>query len=290
MGNYPKPSKIKQKLKKAHDELLSVAFLSQIEFPANDRVRYVLSDAFLSERRVLELSGSEEEFAAIRLLASRGLRGDVARDLVAKFGPEHCTRYANALPYQKALRNPAGWLRKAIEEGYELPEPSQPELPTSSGAPPARSDRTGVSGEKHPTRGASAQGPPYDSPVSIEEDTDSLAWPAPPFDQSEQTSSEEPIAPDPRAQSEWHALVEGLVALRGRDRLPPWFEQFEGGQLEGSTLTILLPNSYAANHLNENFGEDLVRLWHERSDDPGAVLQVTTDLSAGVRAQLCVDA
>src|SRR5215204_6961187 len=195
MGNYSKPSKIKQKLKKAHDELLSVEFLSQIEFPANDRVRYLLSDAFLSERRVLELSGSEEEFAAIRLLASRGLRGDVARDLVAKFGPEHCTRYANALPYQKDLRNPAGWLRRAIEEGYELLNPSQPELPTSSGAPPAQSDRTGVSGERHPTRGASAQGPPYNSPVSIEEDTDSLAWPALPSDQSEQTSSEEPIAP-----------------------------------------------------------------------------------------------
>jgi hypothetical protein len=123
MGNYPKPSKIKQKLKKAHDELLSVGFLSQIESPANDRVRYVLSAAFLSERRVLELSGSEEEFAAIRLLASRGLRGDVARDLVAKHGPAHCTHYANALPLQKNLRNPAGWLRRAIEEGFELPEP-----------------------------------------------------------------------------------------------------------------------------------------------------------------------
>jgi hypothetical protein len=126
--------------------------------------------------------------------------------------------------------------------------------------------------------------------VSIEEDTDSLAWPAPPSDQSEQTSSEEPIAPDPRAQSEWHALVKGLVALGGRDSLPPWFEQFQGGQLEGSTLTVVVPNSYAANHLNENFGEDLVRLWRERSGDEDAVLQVATDLSSGVRARLCVDA
>jgi hypothetical protein len=290
IGNYPKPSKIKQKLKKAHDELLSVEFLSQIEFPANDRVRYVLSDAFLSERRVLELSGSEEEFAAIRLLASRGLRGDVARDLVAKHGPALCTRYANALPHQKDLRNPAGWLRRAIEEGYELPDPSQPEVPTSSGAPLVRSERTGVSGEKHPSRGASAQGPPYNSPVSIEEDTDSLVWPALSSDQLEQTSSEEPIAPDPEAQAEWQTLVEFLIALRGRESLPPWFEQFEGGELEGSTLTVVVPNSTAANHLNDNFGEDLVHLWRERSGDDGAVLQVTTDLSSGVRAQLCVDA
>jgi hypothetical protein len=105
----------------------------------------------------------------------------------------------------------------------------------------------------------------------------------------EQPASEKLSAPDPRAQSEWHALVEGLAALHGRDSLPPWFSDFEGGELEDSTLTILVPNSYAANHLNENFGEDLVRLWRERSGDD-AVLQVTTDLSSGVRAQLYVDA
>jgi hypothetical protein len=126
--------------------------------------------------------------------------------------------------------------------------------------------------------------------MSIEEDLDSLARPAPPSYQSEQTSSEEPIAPDPEAQTEWQALVESLIALRSRESMPPWFEQFDGGQLEGSTLTILVPNSYAANHLNENFGEDLVHLWRERSGDEDAALQVTTDLSSGVRAGLCVDA
>jgi hypothetical protein len=92
------------------------------------------------------------------------------------------------------------------------------------------------------------------------------------------------------AEEAWEALVADLVTLRGRDSLPPWFEQFEGGQLEGSTLTAVVPNSYAANHLNENFGEDLVRLWRERSGVDDAVLQVTTDLSSGVRAQLCVNA
>jgi hypothetical protein len=225
-------------------------------------------------REELELTGTREELIAIQLLTHSGLRGDVARDLVAKFGPEHCTRYANALPYQKDLRNPAGWLRRAIEEGYELPDPSQPELPTSSGAPPARSERTKVSGEKHPPRGSSAQG-----------DTDLLAWPALPSDQSEQTSSEEPIAPDPEAQAEWQSLIEFLTALRGRESLPPWLSDFQGGQLEGSTLTILVPNSYAANHLNDNFGEDLTRLWCERAG-AGAVLQVTTDLRVGKRAAL----
>jgi chromosomal replication initiation ATPase DnaA len=83
--------------------------------------------------------------------------------------------------------------------------------------------------------------------------------------------------------------VADLVARHGRASLPPWFEQFEGGLLEGATLTVLVPNSYAANHLNENFGEDLVHLWRERAGD-NAVLQVTTDLTSGIRAQLYVDA
>jgi hypothetical protein len=290
IGPYRYAAKIREKLAGPQAELLDAGFLSEVRCPDRDRVSYVVAEDFRKVREELELAGTREELIAIQLLTHSGLRGDVARDLVAKFGPEHCTRYANALPYQKDLRNPAGWLRRAIEEGYELPDTSQSELPTSSGAPPARSERTGVSGEKYPPRGTSAQGPPYNSPVSIEEDTDSLVWPALSSDQLEQTSSEEPIAPDPEAQAEWQTLVEFLIALRGRESLPPWFEQFEGGELEGSTLTVVVPNSTAANHLNDNFGEDLVHLWRERSGDDGAVLQVTTDLSSGVRAQLCVDA
>jgi hypothetical protein len=43
--------------------------------------------------------------------------------------------------------------------------------------------------------------------------------------------------------------VEDLIALRGRESLPGWFGDFEGGQLADDTLTILVPNSTAANHL-----------------------------------------
>lgn len=262
IGNYSKPSKIKQKLKKAHDELLSVEFLSQIEFPANDRVRYLLSDAFLSERRMLELSGSEEEFAAIRLLASHGLRGDVARDLVAKHGPAHCTRYANALPHQKNLRNPAGWLRKAIEEGFELPDtpPQQHGVLSSQEHDEARSLIQQSDRVVHPENSEAASDPvPSENPG--------------------------PPAPDPKAQEAWDSLVEDLIALQGRKSLPGWFGDFEGGRLENDTLTILVPNSTAANHLNDNFGEDLTRLWCGRAGT-AAVLQVTTDLRVGKRAVL----
>ena len=80
-------------------------------------------------------------------------------------------------------------------------------------------------------------------------------------------------------------MAEDLVALRGRKVLPPWFEQFEGGELEGSTLTVLVPNAYAANHLNDNFGEELTRLWQRRAG-AGAVLEVSTEIVSGTRAVL----
>lgn len=80
-------------------------------------------------------------------------------------------------------------------------------------------------------------------------------------------------------------MTEDLVALRGREVLPPWFDEFEGAQLKGTALTILVPNGYAANHLNDNFGRDLTRIWQQRAG-AGAVLEVTTDLLADKRAVL----
>ena len=86
----------------------------------------------------------------------------------------------------------------------------------------------------------------------------------------------------------WESLVADLVALRGQDSLPPWFDQLEGGDLQGATLTVLVPNTTAANHLNDHFGADLVRLWRDRAGTyaTDATVQVATDLGSGKRAAL----
>ena len=286
LAKYPYASKVKTVLKPAHKELVEKGFLASFEYLGRTRVVYAITQSFAHRKKALELKGTPEEVIAIQTLRDEGLSGDVARDLVARYGPKHCLKYADALPHQKNLRRPAGWLRRAIEEGYELPEVSYSELRRE--LPVSRLAATSSRGPQ-PLR-LSGQEMVDQDEVSVEKDPDSPVEDSHPSGRSEQLAPEKPSAPDPRAQSEWHALVEGLVALGGRNSLPPWFEQFQGGQLEGSTLTVLVPNSYAANHLNENFGEDLVRLWHERSGDDGAVLQVTTDLCSGVRAQLCVDA
>jgi hypothetical protein len=204
--------------------------------------------------------------------------------LVARYGSEKCLRYAEALATQKGIRNRGGWLRKAIEEGYDLPEtlPLQ-HLTREAGGPSAaieRNQRTQAPAQtpKSAPKSSFDQGR-LSSALEHSEDPDPASTP----------SAESHVA-DTEAKEAWEALVADLVTLHGRDSLPPWFEQFEGGQLEGSTLTVLVPNSYAANHLNENFGEDLVRLWRQRSGEEEAVVQVATDLSSGVRARLCVDA
>jgi len=260
IGPYAYVSKIKEKLKAAHEELIERSFLSNVVYAERSLIRYEVSEAFRRRRLGLELAGTKEEIIAIHLLTRSGLRGDVARDLVAKHGPAHCMRYANALPHQKNLRNPAGWLRRAIEEAFELSEPRQ-----------RHEMFTMLTHEDEEARALMASDLARESD-SAEESSD------------HPETHPEASPPDPAAKETWSSLTEDLVALRGREILPPWFEQFEGGSLEGSSLTILVPNSTAANHLNENFGEDLARLWRERAG-AGAVIQLATSLS-GKRAVL----
>jgi hypothetical protein len=268
IGPYAYVSKIKEKLKAAHDELIERGFLSAVTYRERSEVLYEVSKVFRIRRKGLELAGTQEEVVAIQLLTRSGLRGDVARDLVAKYGPAHCTRYANALPYQTGLRNPAGWLRRAIEQEYELldilPVPN-----TSSDVPSPPSVLE--SGVDHTASAEDSHQLP-DALVSQGEDPD-------------QETPVSDLAPDPQARASWEALVADLVALRGQDSLPPWFDQLEGGLLDGATLTVLVPNSTAANYLNDHFGADLVSLWQERVGDE-AFLQVATDLSTGTRAAL----
>ena len=134
LGPYGYVSKIKEKLRAAHEELQGKGFLSGVAYKEKSGIAYEIAAAFRDRRKGLELAGTREDFIAIKLLTESGVRGDVARDLVAKHGPGTCTRYANALPYQQSLRNPAGWLRRAIEEGYEVQTipVEQPEIPMAS--------------------------------------------------------------------------------------------------------------------------------------------------------------
>ncbi len=278
LAEYAYASKIKEALSRAHEELTEQGFISDVGYEG-ETIRYCVSGEFARRQKALELFGDPEEVFAIRRLMAEGVRGDIARDLVARYGSEECLRYAEALVTQKGIRNRAGWLRKAIEESYDLPETLPLQHPTREVVPPSA-----------PNKRAQQTQAPAEAPISAAKSSFDQGRLSSALENSEDTepslapSAESHVA-DTKAEEAWETLVADLIILHGRESLPPWFEQFEGGQLEGSTLTVLVPNSYAANHLNENFGEALVHLWRERSGDD-AVLQVTTDLSSGVRAQL----
>src|SRR5215211_1769263 len=215
LSNYSYPSEIKRVLRVAHEELREQGFLSAVDDEGKIAISYRISLEFARRQRARELSGDPGELFAIERLVSEGLRGDVARDLVASYGAKRCLRCADAL----------------VAKPKKLPS-----APLS-------------------------QAPNQEEPL------------------------EDEPALDPRAIKAWDSLVKDLVVLRGRDSLPPWFDQFTGAQLEGTALTVLVPNSTAANHLNKHFGEDLVRLWLERAGTD-AILQVTTALGSSKRAAL----
>ena len=268
LPNYSYPSEIKRVLRVAHEELTQRGFLSGVLCEGKTAVSYRISPEFARRQKARELSGDPGELFAIERLVAEGLRGDVARDLVARNGSKRCLRYADALDAQRGVRSRAGWLRRAIEEGYELPDASpSPEVPVEAPSPPPPADEGGTAREL-PVAEAAKQAPAAPLPQAPDQD-EPLGEPA----------------PDPQATRAWESLVTGLVALRGPESLPPWFDQLEGGQLEEKTLTVLVPNSTAANHLNEHFGADLLRLWREQAG-ADAVLQVATGLGSGKRAAL----
>jgi hypothetical protein len=226
IGPYSYISKVKEKLSAAHDELLDRGFLSDISYPQTTEIAYTVSEPFSSRREELELAGTKEELIAIQLLTRSGLRGDVARDLVAKHGPSHCTRYANSLPQQQGLRNPAGWLRKAIENGFELSEPDSPRLfEESRGVDERRSSRV----SSHSIGAAAGRG---------------RARPA----------------EDPQAREAWNRLLSELESSEGVLHAG-WFQDFVAVSLKGDLLSVSAPGGDAASYVESRYGTTLRELW-----------------------------
>ncbi|AHY48398.1 Replication initiator protein A (plasmid) [Rubrobacter radiotolerans] len=135
LSNYSYPSEIRRALKGAHGELIARKFLSRVEYSEEGGVYYHVSQDFARRQKARELSGNPRELFAIERLMAEGLRGDVARDLVARSGSEKCLRYADSLDSQRGIRNRAGWLKKAIEEEFELADTLPMMLFESDGAP-----------------------------------------------------------------------------------------------------------------------------------------------------------
>jgi hypothetical protein len=214
IGPYKYPAKIREKLSKPHTDLIDAGFLASAAYPDREKVIYKVAKEFMRVREDLALAGTNEERIAIKLLRELSVRGDVARDLVAKHGPAHCTRYANALPAQKNLRNPAGWLRKAIEDDYELDTYSITptlELPT------------------------------LETEVLVENAS-----------QEQKRAHAAPTA-DPQAQELWVEILKDIKQETNNPSLEGWFEGAIPTDLDHETLTLAVPNAVAKEYITTRF-------------------------------------
>lgn len=223
--NYSYASKIKEALGRAHEELIKRGFLSDVCYEGK-KIRYHISDEFVRRQKALELSGDPEEIFAIRRLMSNGLRGDTARDLVARYGSERCLYYADALGTQKGIRNPAGWLRKAIENGYEvsLVASTESHFSAASTNPPSADKQEGE-GEKQKA-----------SPIA-----------------------------DRHAEEVWKILLKEVSQEIDSPNLHIWFEAAVPTSFEDSTLTVQVPNVFAKHYIEERFGEIIRRVLREQT-------------------------
>jgi hypothetical protein len=253
LSDYKYASKIKEKLAPAHAELIEKDFLKRVTYRksgGNEFASYEITEGFQARRSTsggLELPTGDEFFCVQRLKAE-GMGTKVAEELVAAHGASRVMRYVEALPYQKNLRNPAGWLRKAIENNYEL------DMPAFSIRP------------KHVPEGSKTEEYTWffdetdKAQVSQTQDGDDQN----PLDKDPQhVSSAVSTAPlplpiiDPRAAEVWDSLLEGLSEDINAPNLRVWFEGTVPTAFEDSTLILHVPNKFALEYIESRFGECL---------------------------------
>lgn len=226
LSSYKYASKIKEKLAPAHKELAEKEFLEGVGYRKSDGVEfaaYRITTSYKSRRAVALEPRTGDDVFCIQRLKAEGMEADAAELLVASYGRDRVMHYVEALPYRRNLRNPAGWLRKAIEENYDLDLPPSPDGAVQPLLP-------------HPD-------PPESSDAFVHNTLQ--------FDC-------DPAIPDPQASIAWEKVVADFPD--GGDSSPsiaPWFDSLVPTSLENDVLTLSAPNDFARGYVEERFHEQL---------------------------------
>src|SRR5918997_123694 len=117
--SYKYPGKARDYLKRHHPDLVKRGFLKDVEISADYEVLYGVDEPFVNRQRHLGLAEDPRDRSAIERLMSFKVRENVARNLVAMRGAALCRRYMDAVPHQKDVRRPAGWLKTYIEGDHK---------------------------------------------------------------------------------------------------------------------------------------------------------------------------
>jgi hypothetical protein len=188
-------------------------------------------------------------------------------------------RYVEALPYQKNLRNPAGWLRKAIENNYDL------DMPAASIRP--KDVPEGSRAEEY----TSFFGKADKNQVSQMQESDDRNLPVGNPNRAPDIVETEPLSPpvrDPRAAEIWNPLLEGLSEKTNVPSLGVWFEGVVPIAFRGSTLILHVPNKFALEYIESRFGELMQRMLKEQvGPDASVVVQAPDGASSADYAQSC---
>jgi plasmid replication initiation protein len=234
LSDYKYVSKIKEKLAPAHTELIEKDFFKRVSYRksgGNEFASYEITEGFYARRAVsvLEHPRGDEVFCIQRLKAE-GMGSNAAEELVAKHGSERCMRYAEAVAFQKNIRNRAGWLRWAIEQAPELdlPAPAAATISTQEPQAPVQATINSTEIETLP------------SPVV-----------------------------NPRAEEVWNLVLEELFQKIDGPSSRVWFEGVVPTSFEDSTLTLNAPNSFAGEYIETRFSGLIRSLLQERVSPEG---------------------
>ena len=259
--SYRYPSKIKEKLQPAHEELIDKGFLHEVRYPDKDTITYLISDSFVAARSQLERRWSAEENRTLRSLIRNNVWKNSAKQLVAEHGTDKCDFYVQALPYQKGIRNPGAWLRRAIEEDLDVavPEDHQPRLTEADVLP-------GVG-----RTGGRTGGPP----VSEEIVGRPLLDPAAGVDSPE---------PDDEAAATWNQVLDDFTENNDAPSYVSWFQGIVPTGVTKNTLTIVAPSPFAQEYIKAHFQAQLQKALASQLGD-GSTLQILVQGEAPANVQ-----
>ncbi|AHY48204.1 Replication initiator protein A (plasmid) [Rubrobacter radiotolerans] len=230
-SNYKYPSKIKEKLDPAHQELVQKGFLESVTYTKmpdkSTLVCYRLNEGFSQRRPTATIERSPENLIALERLKVEGVWEGVAEDLVARFGADWCIFCADKVSLQKNIRDRGPYLKRVVE-GHADPEPVEHQL--ENGTPP-RSSLQELSQ------------PSFDI---VSEETESS------FENTEKF----PVR-SPEAEELWNGLLRSAFGENGSDHLGVWFEGVVPASLRDATLTVVAPNEVACDYLRQRFLDEL---------------------------------
>src|SRR5215207_8786851 len=252
-ASYRHPSAKKRALAAAHEEMKRKGFLARVSYPDKHTARYEVAEDFVVERTVLGRRWTPEEEATIRALISNDVRAGAARELVAKKGTVLCNYYLRALPYQKWVRSPGGFLYKYISNEMPLDvEPPQRFLEEAEVVPDYGD--LAPSGAPGGTQTAATGGRPSAASTSAR----SAASQGESQDDAD-GREEEPASYEPhqKATRVWEDVLRRAAERIDVSSMRVWFEGVSAVGIDDEALTVAVPNTFAEDYISTRFKDVL---------------------------------